>query len=150
MAEEMLSKDGRKAMWSQFLGFGMDAYDMAMVIVLSPLLAKIFASKNLPEAWQFLAIAFLYAITMAARPVGAAFFGRYPDKIGRRQLLVVTIGGVGVMSVMCAILPTPDQIGLVVAYTLFGVIRFLMGCFWRKICGRSYLCHRTCTWKNTR
>jgi MHS family proline/betaine transporter-like MFS transporter len=129
MAEEQLTKDGRKAMWSQFLGFGMDAYDMAMVIVLSPLLAKIFASKNLPEAWQFLAIAFLYAITMAARPVGAAFFGHYADKIGRRKLLVVTIGGVGVMSVLCALLPTPDQIGLVPAYTLFGVIRFLMGCF---------------------
>ena len=31
-------------MWSQFLGFGMDAYDMAMVVVLTPVLSKTFAS----------------------------------------------------------------------------------------------------------
>jgi MFS transporter, MHS family, proline/betaine transporter len=129
MIEEKMTGDAKRAMWSQFLGFGMDAYDMAMVIVLSPLLAKIFADKNLPEAWQFLAIAFLYAVTMAARPVGAAFFGHYADKIGRRKLLVMTIGGVGVMSVACALIPTPDQIGLVAAYSIFGVVRFLMGCF---------------------
>ena len=68
MAEEKLSSDGRKAMWSQFLGFGMDAYDMAMVIVLSPLLAKIFADKNLPEAWQFLAIASFIRSSELAEP----------------------------------------------------------------------------------
>lgn len=129
MAEEKMSRDAKRAMWSQFLGFGMDAYDMSMVIVLSPLLAKIFTGKNLPEAWQFLAVAFLYAITMAARPVGAAFFGHYADKIGRRRLLLFTIGGVGIMSVLCAFIPTPDQVGLVAAYTIFGVVRFIMGCF---------------------
>jgi len=129
MAKERMSGYAKRAMWSQFLGFGMDAYDMAMVIVLSPVLAKIFAGKNLPEAWQFLSIAFLYAITMAARPVGAAIFGHYADTIGRRRLLLITIAGVGVMSVLCAVIPTPDQIGLVAAYLIFGVIRFFMGCF---------------------
>jgi MFS family permease len=129
MAEEKMTSDAKRAMWSQFLGFGMDAYDMAMVIVLSPVLAKIFASKNIPEAWQFLAIALLYAVTMAARPVGAAFFGHYADKIGRRFLLILTIAGVGVASVMCAFVPTPSQVGLVPAYVIFMVVRFIMGCF---------------------
>jgi MHS family proline/betaine transporter-like MFS transporter len=129
MAEEKMSGDAKRAMWSQFLGFGMDAYDMAMVVVLAPVLSKIFASKNIPEAWQFLAVAFLYAVTMAARPVGAAFFGHYADKIGRRFLLVLTIAGVGVASVACAFIPTPDQVGLVWAYSIFMFIRFIMGCF---------------------
>ena len=35
---------------------------------------------------------------MAARPLGAAFFGHYADKTGRRFLLVLTIAGVGVLS----------------------------------------------------
>ena len=107
----------------------MDAYDMAMVIVLSPVLAKIFTAKNISEAWQFLAIAFLYAVTMAARPVGAAIFGHFADKIGRRMLLIVAIAGVGVMSGFSSILPTPAMIGLVPAYLVFMLVRFFMGCF---------------------
>jgi MFS family permease len=89
----------------------MDAYDMAMVIVLAPILSKIFTSPKLSEAGQFLMVALLYAVTLVARPLGAAVFGHYADKIGRRSLLVVTIGGVGVMSVLCGLIPTPDKIG---------------------------------------
>jgi MFS family permease len=129
MAEEKFSKDAKRAAIFQFLGFSMDAYDMAMVIVLSPVLAKIFTAKNISEAWQFLAIAFLYAVTMAARPVGAAIFGHFADKIGRRMLLIVAIAGVGVMSGFSSILPTPAMIGLVPAYLVFMLVRFFMGCF---------------------
>lgn len=129
MAEEKMTSDAKRAMWSQFLGFGMDAYDMAMVIVLAPILAKIFASPKLSEAWQFLMVALLYAVTMAARPVGAAVFGHYSDKIGRRFLLVLTIAGVGIMSMVCAFIPTPAQVGLVRAYIIFMMVRFIMGCF---------------------
>ncbi len=127
--QEKMSQDAKRAMWSQFLGFGMDAYDMAMIIVLAPVLAKIFASPKLSDAWQFLMVALLYAVTMAARPVGAAFFGHYADKVGRRFLLILTIAGVGLMSVLCACIPTPSQVGLVTAYVIFMIIRFLMGCF---------------------
>jgi len=65
---------------------------------------------------------------MAARPFGSVFFGHYADKIGRRFLLVLTIGGVGMISFASAFLPTYDQIGIW-AYVLFCVLRFMMGCF---------------------
>ena len=129
MAEEKLSIDAKRAMWAQFLGYGLDAYDMAMVIVLAPVLSKIFTSPKLSEAGQFLMVAILYAVTLAARPLGAAVFGHYADKIGRRSLLVVAIGGVGVMSSMCGFIPTPATIGLTAAYAIFMVTRFIMGCF---------------------
>lgn len=124
-----LSAEARRAMWSQFLGFGMDAYDMAMVIVLSPILQKIFAPPTLSPVGQFLSVALLYAATMAARPVGGAVFGHFADKLGRRLLLVITIGGVGVMSVACALVPSPETIGLPAAYAIFMAMRFVMGCF---------------------
>lgn len=129
MAEEKLTIDARRAMWAQFLGYGLDAYDMAMVIVLAPVLSKIFTSPELSEALQFLMVALLYAVTLAARPLGAAVFGHYADKIGRRSLLVVTIGGVGVMSAVCGLIPTPHKIGLTAAYAIFMAARFIMGCF---------------------
>jgi len=125
---QSLPRDTRMAMASQFLGFMLDAYDMAMVLVMAPILVKVFVSPKGNTAWQYVTVALTYAITMAARPVGSALFGHYADKIGRRFLLVFTIGGVGVMSLVAGFLPTYAQIG-VWSYVLFCVLRFLMGCF---------------------
>ena len=129
MAEQQqLSSDTKRAMVSQFLGFGLDAYDMAMVLVMAPILVEVFASPKGSAAWQYITIVFTYSITMAARPVGSAIFGHYADKIGRRMLLILTIGGVGVMSLLGGFLPTYQRLG-VWSYVLFCVLRFLMGCF---------------------
>jgi MHS family proline/betaine transporter-like MFS transporter len=123
-----LTRETKLAMASQFLGFMMDAYDMALVLVMAPILSKVFASPAGSEAWQYISIVFTYSITMAARPVGSAIFGHYADKLGRRGLLVFTIAGVGVMSFFATFLPTYERVG-VWAYVLFCVLRFLMGCF---------------------
>src|ERR1051326_1558720 len=106
-----LSTSTKMAMISQFLGFMLDAYDMAMVLVMAPILVKVFASPKGTAAWQYITIVFTYSITMAARPIGSAFFGHYADKIGRRSLLVFTIGGVGVMSLLAGFLPTYAELG---------------------------------------
>lgn len=123
-----LGKDTKLAMISQFLGFAMDAYDMALVIVMAPMLSKLFVSPKGSEAWQYIVIVLTYSITMAARPFGSAIFGHYADKIGRRMLLIYTIGGVGLMSVLAAFLPTYQQVG-VLSYVLFAAVRFIMGVF---------------------
>jgi MFS family permease len=116
------------AMISQFLGFMLDAYDMALVLVMAPILVKVFISPSGSAAWQYIIIVFTYSITMASRPIGSAIFGRYADKIGRRFLLMFTIGGVGVLSVLAGFLPTYAQIG-VWSYILFAILRLLMGVF---------------------
>lgn len=122
------SRDTRQAMVSQFLGFGLDAYDMAMVVVMSPILAKVFVSPGGSAAWQTTKVLLFYSITMAARPVGSAFFGHYADKLGRKNLLIFTIAGVGLMSVIAGFLPTYTQAGAW-SLLLFSLLRFLMGCF---------------------
>jgi MFS transporter, MHS family, proline/betaine transporter len=124
----ILSKDTKMAMVSQFLGFMLDAFDMALVLTMAPILVQVFSSPTGSEAWRYITIVFTYSITMAARPVGSAIFGGYADTIGRTRLLVLTIGGVGVMSLISAFLPTYDQVG-VWAYVIFCVTRFVMGCF---------------------
>ena len=123
----LLSKDAKMAMVSQFLGFMLDAYDMALVLVMAPLLVQIFVSPKGNVAWQYITIVLTYSITMAARPFGSAIFGHYADRIGRRLLLVITIAGVGVTSFLSAFLPTYHQVGGW-AYILFAFVRFLMGC----------------------
>ena len=123
-----LNKDTKMAMASQFLGFMLDAYDMALVLVMAPILVKVFVSPKGSEAWQYITIVLTYSITMAARPVGSAIFGHYADKVGRQRLLVMTIAGVGVISGVAGALPTYQQIGIW-SYVLFCVLRFFMGCF---------------------
>ena len=126
--EQQLSKQAKMAMISQFLGFMLDAYDMALVLVMAPILVKVFISPKGSAAWQYIVIVFSYSITMAARPIGSAIFGRYADKIGRRFLLVFTIGGVGLMSLLGGFLPTYAQVG-VWSYVFFCTLRLLMGVF---------------------
>jgi MFS transporter, MHS family, proline/betaine transporter len=128
VAEQKLSKQTKMAIMSQFLGFMLDAYDMALVLVMAPVLIKVFVSPKGSAAWQYIIIVFTYSITMASRPIGSAIFGRYADKIGRRFLLVLTIGGVGIMSLLGGFLPTYAQIG-VWSYVIFCVLRLCMGIF---------------------
>ena len=126
--EQILSRDAKMAMISQFLGFMLDAYDMALVLIMAPILVKVFISPKGSAAWQYIVIVFTYSITMAARPIGSAIFGRYADKIGRQFLLVFTIGGVGLMSLLGGFLPTYAQIG-VWSYVIFCSLRLVMGIF---------------------
>jgi MFS family permease len=95
---------------------------------MAPILAKLFVSPKGSEAWQYIAVVLTYSITMAARPVGSAIFGHYADKMGRTKLLVFTIGGVGVMSLLAGALPTYQTAGIL-SYVLFSMLRFLMGVF---------------------
>src|SRR5512136_2443827 len=123
-----LSRETRLAVFSQFIGFMLDAYDMALVLVMAPILVKLFSPGKGGEAWQYITIVLTYSITMASRPVGSAIFGHYADRIGRQFLLVITIAGVGVMSLIAAFLPTYASAGFW-AYILFCLLRFGMGCF---------------------
>ncbi len=128
MGKKPLTGDTKMAMGSQFLGFMLDAYDMALVLVMAPTLVRVFSSPKGSEAWRYITIVLTYSITMAARPVGSAIFGHFADKLGRRLLLIITIGGVGLISFASAFLPTYAQVGSL-AYVLFCVLRFVMGCF---------------------
>jgi MFS family permease len=69
----------KMAMMPQFLGFMLEAYDMAPVLVMAPILISVFASPKVTAAWQYTLIVFTYSITMASRPIASAIFGRYAD-----------------------------------------------------------------------
>jgi MFS family permease len=114
------------AMWGQWFGFMLDSYDMALVLVMAPILTKIFTSGTGNPVWQYVVIVLTYSITMAGRPLGSAIFGHFGDKIGRRLLLMTTISGVGICSLLAAFLPTYQSIGPL-AWFLFALLRLCMG-----------------------
>jgi MHS family shikimate/dehydroshikimate transporter-like MFS transporter len=67
-----------------------------------------------------------YAIGFLARPLGAAIFGHYGDRIGRKAMLAVTIIVMGLGTFLIGLLPNYQQIGIA-APVLLVALRFLQG-----------------------
>ncbi|WP_154605070.1 fosfomycin efflux MFS transporter AbaF [Arthrobacter sp. AQ5-05] len=63
----------------------------------------------------------LYAVGFAARPLGGLVFGHFGDKLGRKQLLQLSLVAVGITTFLMGCLPTFDQIG----YWAPGLLVFL-------------------------
>src|SRR5262249_36645534 len=61
-----------------------------------------------------------------ARPVGAAIFGHYGDRIGRKSTLIATLMLMGIATFLVALVPTYDTIGIWGA-VLLTILRFIQG-----------------------
>jgi len=53
-----------------------------------------------------------FAVAFIARPVGAALFGHYGDRIGRKASLIVTLTMMGGATFLIGLLPTYEKIGI--------------------------------------
>src|SRR5215471_3512585 len=51
-------------------------------------------------------------VGFAARPIGAAIFGHYGDRIGRKGTLIATLLVMGIATALMGVLPTYSAIGL--------------------------------------
>jgi metabolite-proton symporter len=67
-----------------------------------------------------------YAVGFAARPVGAAIFGHWGDRLGRKATLIVTLLLMGIASALIGCLPGTDSIGIL-APILLVVLRIVQG-----------------------
>ena len=68
----------------------------------------------------------IYAVGFIARPIGAAIFGHYGDRIGRKSTLIATLMIMGVATFLVALVPTYESIGIWGAVILT-ILRFIQG-----------------------
>lgn len=68
----------------------------------------------------------VYAVGFVARPIGAAIFGHYGDRIGRKATLIATLLLMGVATFLIGFVPTYASIGIWGALLLV-VLRFVQG-----------------------
>jgi len=117
------------AIFSQFLGFLLDAYDLTFVTAMTSTLALVLLPKSLSqEVIGYFLTLVGYSFTLIARPVGSAIFGNLADKWGRRDTLMVTIVGYSTASALTAAIPTYDQVGWA-AFWIYSALRFVLGIF---------------------
>src|SRR6185437_1585978 len=53
-----------------------------------------------------------YAVGFLARPLGAALFGHFGDRVGRKSMLVMTLFIMGLSTFCIGLLPTYTSIGV--------------------------------------
>src|SRR3954469_2374405 len=75
-----LNRDQRNAFFAACLGWAMDAFDYFLLVFVISDVAKTFDTSKTK-------VAIATTLTLAARPVGAAIFGYWADKKGRRPAL---------------------------------------------------------------
>jgi MFS family permease len=116
----------RRAVIASTVGTTIEWYDF---FVYSTVTGLVFPKLYFPESDPFtgtLQAFAIYAVGFVARPVGAAIFGHYGDRIGRKGALIATLLLMGLATFLVAFVPTYAQIGIWGAVILT-VLRFIQG-----------------------
>jgi len=116
----------RRAVIASTVGTAIEWYDFFLYSVVTGLVfAKLFFPNSDPLTGTLEAFA-IYAVGFVARPVGAAIFGHYGDRIGRKATLIATLMVMGLATFAVALVPTYEQIGIWGAVILT-ILRFIQG-----------------------
>src|SRR6476469_1298546 len=116
----------RRAVIASTIGTTIEWYDFFLYSTVTGLIfARLYFPRSDPLVGTLEAFA-VYAVGFAARPIGAAIFGHYGDRIGRKSTLIGTLLLMGVATFLVALVPTYDQIGIWGAVALT-VLRFVQG-----------------------
>ena len=116
----------RRAVIASTIGTAIEWYDFFLYSVVTGLVfAKLFFPNSDP--WVGTLEAFgIYAVGFVARPIGAAIFGHYGDRIGRKATLIATLLLMGLATFAVALVPTYESIGIWGAVILT-ILRFIQG-----------------------
>jgi metabolite-proton symporter len=116
----------RRAVIASTVGTAIEWYDFFLYSVVTGLVfAKLFFPHSDPLVGTLEAFG-VYAVGFIARPVGAAIFGHYGDRIGRKATLIATLMLMGVATFLVALVPTYEQVGIWGAVMLT-ILRFIQG-----------------------
>jgi MFS family permease len=125
---EPLSPAAKRTITGAFIGFMVDMYDVYLPIVaLTPALIY-FQPAHLAVTTATTIFYVVFAVALLGRPIGAFIFGHLADKIGRQRTTMIAVSGFGIATLLIALLPGYQQLGIVALYLLI-VLRLVDGVF---------------------
>jgi len=116
----------RRAVVASTVGTIIDAYDFLLYVQVAPLVfAKLYFPSSDPLVGTLQAFG-IYAVGFVARPFGAALFGHYGDRVGRKVTLIATLLLTGLSTFAVGFVPSYASIGIWGAVILT-IVRFIQG-----------------------
>lgn len=100
----------RKVALAACFGTFIEWYDFLTFATLAVHFAVLFFPADDPVAGLLYSLA-TFGMGMVVRPLGAALFGSFGDRYGRRKVFIATIGIMGVATFLVGLLPTHAQWG---------------------------------------
>jgi MFS family permease len=119
---------GPRALRAAFIGFFVDMFDMYLpIVVLGPAMSY-FQPATLSPALQSTLFYIVFALSLVGRPVGATLFGHYGDKLGRRWVTIISMGGFAFVTLLIGLLPGYESWGIA-SIVILTLLRFVDGVF---------------------
>ena len=116
----------RRAVIASTVGTTIEWYDFLLYGQMAALVfAKLYFPSSDPLTGTLQAFA-VFAVGFVARSIGAAIFGHYGDRIGRKAALIATLLLTGLSTFLVGCVPTYEQIG-VWGPVIMVVLRFIQG-----------------------
>ena len=116
----------RRAVLASTVGTAIEWYDFFLYSTVTGLVfARLFFPRSDPLVGTLEAFA-VYAVGFVARPIGAAIFGHYGDRIGRKSTLIASLLLMGIATFLVALVPTYQRVGIWGAVILT-ILRFIQG-----------------------
>jgi MFS transporter, MHS family, proline/betaine transporter len=98
-------------------------YDFTLYLYFSTVLARVFFGSGAAALATTLGG---FAVAYLMRPLGAAVFGQFGDRFGRRPVMLISMGLMTAAMLATALLPTEAQIGATAGWLLV-LLRCVMG-----------------------
>jgi MFS family permease len=126
LSEAEHSRQLRRAVVASTVGTAIEAYDFLLYVQVAPLVfAQLYFPASDPLVGTLQAFG-IYAVGFIARPIGAAIFGHYGDRIGRKTTLIATLLLTGLSTFAVGFVPSYAAIGIWGAVILT-IVRFIQG-----------------------
>ena len=101
-----------RALAASALSTSIEWYDFLLYGVAA---ATVFPRKFFPESDPFIATLLSFStffVGFVGRPIGAAIFGHFGDRVGRRKLFILTVMMTGLSTVGIGLVPSYEMIGI--------------------------------------
>lgn len=126
MRRSSTQKAAGKVALATMIGTATEWYDYFLYGTASALVFEKLFFPNFSQVAGSMAVFAVFGITLVVRPVGAAIFGHFGDRLGRKSMLAVSILVMGIGTFMIGLLPTYASVGLWAPLALV-VLRMLQG-----------------------
>ena len=116
----------RRVVVASFIGTTIEWYDFFLYGTAAALVFNRLFFPTLDPLAGTLSAYGTFAVGFVARPLGGAVFGHFGDRLGRKTMLVWSLGIMGVATALIGLIPTYGQIGIW-SPILLVTLRFIQG-----------------------